>query len=102
MLVDPDNQSLSVSTQCDLLDLSRSACYYDPREVSEGDLLLMRMLDEEFTRHPFYGSRRLSDWLGTQGHPACREKVARLMKVMGIEVIFSNILYIVRYPQNIF
>ena len=63
-------------------------------------MLLMRMLDEEFTRHPFYGSRRLSDWLGTQGHPACREKVALLMKIMGIEAIYPMKSLIERNPEH--
>ena len=58
--------------------------------MSEGDILLMRLIDEEYTRHPFYGSRRLSDWLGIQCHPACREKVGRLMKLMGIQAIYPK------------
>ncbi len=50
----------------------------------------MRLIDEEYTRHPFYGARRLSDWLGTQDHPACREKVGRLMKLIGIQAIYPK------------
>jgi len=53
-------------------------------------MLLMRLIDEEYTRHPFYGARRLSDWLGIQGHPACREKVGRLMKLMDIQAIYPK------------
>ncbi len=50
----------------------------------------MHLIDKEFTDHPFFGSRRLSDWLAEQGFPACRSKVGRMMKVMGIEAIFPR------------
>jgi len=73
-----------------LLGISRAAYYYRPRPVSNENLLIMRLLDEEYTRHPFYGARRLSDWVSGQGHPAGREKVGRLMKEMGIEAIYPK------------
>jgi len=47
----------------------------------------MRLIDEEYTRHPFYGSRRLRDWLNDQGHRIGRDRVRRLMRQMGIEAI---------------
>ena len=50
----------------------------------------MRLIDEEYTRHPFYGSRRLSDWLKDQEHPASRDKVRRIMKLMGLEAIYPK------------
>lgn len=50
----------------------------------------MRLIDEEFTRYPFYRARNLSDWLGRQSYPAYREKVDRLMKLMGLEAIYPK------------
>jgi len=47
----------------------------------------MRLIDEEYTRHPFLGSRKLALWLGEQGHTVNRKRVQRLMRVMGIEAI---------------
>jgi putative transposase len=70
--------------------MSRSAYYYRPRPVSEEDLLFMRFLDEEFTRRPFYGSRRLRDHLAGLGHEVGRDRVRRLMGVMGIEAIYPR------------
>jgi len=55
------------------LGLSRSAYYYQPQPVSDEDLRCMRLLDEIFTRRPFFGSRRLRDELIAQGHAAGRE-----------------------------
>ncbi len=50
----------------------------------------MRLIDEEYTRHPFYGSRRLSAWLNREGHNVNRKRVQRLMHKMGIEAIYQK------------
>ncbi|NOQ22429.1 MAG: transposase [Candidatus Aegiribacteria sp.] len=81
--IDRESKEISVSRQCELLDLSRSTYYYKAKEIDTRDLDIMHLIDKEFTDHPFFGSRRLSDWLSEQGFPACRSKVSRLMKVMG-------------------
>ena len=59
--------ALAVTHQCELLALSRSSVYHRPAPVSQRDLEAMRLLDEAHLRYPFYGSRRLSDWLGGVG-----------------------------------
>ena len=60
---------LSVVRQCQLVGLARSTVYASKAVVAdEYELILLRMLDEEYTRHPFYGSRKMVVWLGTQGH----------------------------------
>ena len=74
-MVEPGNGRLSVSRQCELLGLSRSGYYYRSRPVSKEDLWLVQLIDEEYTRHPFFGTRRLSDWLGVQGHAVGRDHV---------------------------
>lgn len=50
----------------------------------------MRLIDEQFTRTPFYGSRRMTAWLNRQGHMANRKRVCRLMNRMGIEAIYPK------------
>jgi putative transposase len=57
---------------------------------SEENLLLMRLLDEQYTRAPFYGSRRMTAWLETQGHQVNRKRISRLMQVMGIEAVYPK------------
>jgi putative transposase len=89
-LIEKTNKQVSISRQCELLGLSRSVYYYQPEPVSEEELYLMRLIDEEYTRHPFYGSRRLSGWLKDQSHPAGRDKVRRSMKLIGIEAIYPK------------
>jgi putative transposase len=89
-MVEPGNLRISVTRQCELLGISRSSYYYKERPPSEKDLTQMRLIDEEYTRHPFYGARRLSDWLGDQGEPAGRERVGRLMRILGLEAIYPK------------
>ena len=89
-MVEPDNSRISVVRQCELLGVSRSSYYYQPQPLNERDLRQMRLIDEEYTRHPFRGARRMSDWLGDQGEPACRERVGRLMRILGLEAIYPK------------
>lgn len=88
--VEPSHGEISVRRQCDLLGVNRSGLYYQPVGESEENLRLMRLIDEEYTRHPFYGSRRMTVWLGEQGHEVNRKRVSRLMEVMGIEALYPK------------
>ena len=82
---------LPVVRQCELLSLSRSTFYYQGKpEASEEDLKLMRRLDEMHLKRPFYGSRRLTDWLRDEGHDVNRKRVQRLMRLMGIMAIYPK------------
>ena len=81
---------LSVSRQCDLLELNRTGVYYTPRPVSEEDLMLMRRIDELHLKHPFYGARRLAKQLVRDGFEVGRLHVATLMRRMGIEAIYRR------------
>jgi putative transposase len=81
---------MPVTTQCELLGLSRSSVYYQPRGVSETDLRLMRRLDELHLEHPFLGSRKLARLLKDEGHAVGRRHVSTLMRCMGIEPIYRK------------
>ena len=82
--------ALPVTHQCELLALSRSSAYHQPAPVSQRDLEAMRRLDEAHLQYPFYGSRRLSDWLGERGVKANRKRVRRLMRRMGLEALYPR------------
>jgi putative transposase len=73
---------LSITRQCELLELSRSTCYYRPRVASAENLAYMRQIDELYLRAPFFGSRKMAEVLGIN-----RKRAQRLMRVMGIEAI---------------
>jgi len=81
---------LSVTRQCELLDLNRSGVYYTPRPISEEDLRLMRRIDELHLEHPFYGARRLAKQLEREGFDVGRLHVSTLMRRMGIEALFRR------------
>jgi putative transposase len=75
---------LPVTRQCALLDLPRSTFYHVPKPVSDEELALMVLIDRCHLQHPFYGSRRIRDWLENQGHRVNRKKVQRLMRTMDL------------------
>ena len=81
---------MSVRRQCALLGLNRSSFYYAPAGETPEDLRLMRLIDEQYTACPFYGSRRMTAWLTLQGEPVNRKRVQRLMRVMGLEAIYPK------------
>jgi putative transposase len=76
---------LSVTRQAKLLGFSRGSVYYSPRPVSDGDLVLMRRIDELYLDYPFAGSRMLHGLLKAEGLQTGRLHVTTLMSKMGIE-----------------
>jgi len=86
--IEPAHKQLSISRQCKLIELPRSS-YYRPGLGGESpeNLELMRLIDEEYMRHPFYGARSFRDWLIKQGYNVNRKRVQRLMRMMGIASI---------------
>ncbi len=83
--IDPSSE-LAITCQCELAQVARASFYgrHTPCEPPEENLLLMRLIDEEYTRRPFYGSRRMVVFLGRQGHIVNRKRVQRLMRVMAL------------------
>jgi putative transposase len=66
-MLEPQSHRLSLSQQCRLLGISRSSVYYKPSSVKTGDLELMRLIDEQYLKTPFYGSRSMTQHLKRQG-----------------------------------
>jgi putative transposase len=76
---------LSITRQCELLGLPRSTRYYQVRGETCENLALMRRIDEQYIKTPFYGSRKLAETFG-----ANRKRIQRLMRLMGIEAIYAK------------
>ena len=70
--------------------MSRTGYYYQTVGESSENLILMRLLDELYTKYPFYGSRRMSTTLNAQGYRVNRKRIQRLMRLMGIEAIYPK------------
>jgi len=90
MLIEVTHPTLSLSRQCELLGLPRSSLYYRSSRDDEYNDLLMRLIDEQYTRRPFYGVRRMTVSLAKQGHAVNKKRVARLMRQMGIAAIYPK------------
>ena len=90
MLVEPGHPEISVRRQCELLGISRSGLYYRPAGETAENLRLMRLIDEQYTKRPFFGSRRMTVWLGEQGYGVNRKRVGRLMEQMGIAAVYPK------------
>ena len=82
--------ALPVKRQAEVLKLSRSSVYYRPRPVSPVDLAVMRRIDALHLDHPFAGSRMLRDLLAGEGVEIGRQRVATMMRRMGIEAIYRR------------
>lgn len=88
--IEPDHPALSLAVQCELLGLNRSTWYDRRAAPSALNLELMRRLDEEYTAHPFYGSRRMTAVLRRAGYAVNRKRVLRLMRQMGLAAIYPK------------
>lgn len=81
---------MSIRRQCELLGLNRASWYLEPAGETPQNLVLMRLIDEQYLRRPFYGSRRMTTWLIERGHMVNRKRVQRLMRQMGLEAIYPK------------
>ena len=84
------SHDLPLVRQADLLRLSRSTLYYEPRPVPAAELAIMRRIDELHLDYPFAGSRMLRDLLRGEGIAIGRERVATMMRRMGLEALYRR------------
>ena len=89
-MVDRSHPSLSIACQCQLLGISRSGLYYQPKGISEGDLTLMKLIDRQYLVTPFYGARKIAAWLKSQNYGVNRKHVRRLMRIMGLKALYRK------------
>lgn len=89
-MIDSNDPKLSIRRQCELLGISRSSYYHEPAGESAENLALMRVIDEQHLRCPFFGRRQMTMWLRLQGHQVNEKRVRRLMSLMGLEAVFPG------------
>jgi putative transposase len=89
-MIDKQNSSLSIAEQCRILHLHRSGLYYQPSSESQENMDIMRLLDEQYFKTPFYGVRKLTVWLKGLGYIINRKRVKRLMDLMGWQTIYRK------------
>lgn len=89
-LIDPNCGKLSVSKQCQLLDLSRSRFYYKPKGMDKVELEQMRILDELYLEDPTRGTRRMSKELKKRGYQVGRYHTRTLMQRMRLKTVYCR------------
>ncbi|HEX4208690.1 MAG TPA: IS3 family transposase [Ktedonobacteraceae bacterium] len=89
-LVERREGELPLSLQADLLSLSRSSLYYQPRPPSVEEVKLKHRIDEVYTQSPFYGARKIAAQLQREGMGINRKTVGRYMSEMGIAAIYPG------------
>ena len=99
-MIELGHPELSVRRQCALLGIGRSGLYYEPQGPSPENLLLTRLLDEQYTRTHFYGVRRMTIWLQSLGYDVDVKRVRRLLRLMGLEAIYPKPRLSVGAPEH--
>lgn len=89
-MIEPQHPTLSLSRQCEVVGLARSTFYYQPAQESAENLLLMRLIDEQYLRTPFYGYLKMTAHLGQLGYLVNKKRVYRLMRLMGIQAVYPR------------
>ena len=89
-MIDHDSKDFSVREQCRILGINRSGLYYEARPLTKETLKIMRLLDEEHTRHPFYGVPKMTEFLRRKGYRVGRDRVRTLLRSMGLEAVYPK------------
>jgi len=89
-MIESAHKEITVSRQCELLGLSRASYYYESNRDDSYNELLMNLIDEQFTKTPFYGVPRITESLIKKGHHVNRKRIRRLMRKMGLEAIYPK------------
>ena len=89
-MIDGNHKVLSIVRQCELVSISRSGYYYQPVGETELNLRLMRLIDEQHLKTPFYGARQMARHLRRQGYTVSRKRIRRLMTKMGLAAVYQQ------------
>jgi putative transposase len=84
-MIEPGLAQLSVRRQCEIIGLARSSWYYEPGSESAENLALMRQIDKQYLKTPFYGSRKMAFTFNIN-----RKHAQRLMALMGLAAIYQR------------
>ena len=99
-MIEPDHPRLSIVRQCELLSVTRSSYYYQPKGETALNLELMRLIDEQYLETPWYGARQMARHLRRQGYRVNRKRIGRLMQLMGLSAIYQKPNTSKPHPQH--
>ena len=99
-MIEKAHPRLSLVRQCELVGIARSSYYYEPKPESAFNLELMRLIDAQYLKTPWYGSRQMTRHLRRQGHRVNRKRIRRLMRRMGLEAVAPGPNTSRRHPRH--
>ena len=99
-MIEVNHSKLSLARQCELVSIARSSYYYRPKNESEFDLELMRLIDEQYLKTPWYGSRQMCRDLRRQGYRVNRKRIRRLLRKMCLVAVAPAPNTSRRHPQH--
>lgn len=88
--VEPGHKKITIFRQCELLGLNRSSLYYKAKGRNEYNEKLMKLIDEQYIKTPFYGIDKMTQWLRRESHYVNHKRVRRLMRQLGLEAIYPR------------
>lgn len=89
-MIEPHHPDISIRRQCELIGLNRSTYYYEPAGESAFNLHLMRLIDEQYLKTPFYGWPKMTAHLRRAGYKVNPKRIRRLMRLMGLRAIYPE------------
>lgn len=89
-MINTSDIHFSIAAQCSLLSINRSSYYYKPEPYSAEDLQIMNLIDETYTEHPYYGTRRMSKFLQSCGYDVGRKALRRYYRIMALEAVYPK------------
>jgi putative transposase len=89
-MIERDEGPLSIRAQCKLLGVNRGMLYYQPSRLTESDVAVMHLMDEQYTRTPYYGVERMTAWLHRLGICIGHNRVRRLLRLMGLQAVYPK------------
>ena len=99
-MIESENNRLSIVKQCNLLQIHRSGYYFTPATESAENLHLMRLMDEQYLHTPFYGYRRLTQWLQEKGYDINDKRTVRLMELINWQALYPKRNLSKRNPEH--
>ena len=100
MCIERNHSRISLRRQCQMLSLSRSNLYYQPKSESAKNLRFMELIDKQFLETPWYGSRQMARHMQRQDHKCGRHRVRRLMRLMRLVPIYQTPNTSKKHPQH--
>ncbi len=88
--IEPKHKKIPICRQCELLGLNRSSLYYKRCSDTQYNEQLMKLIDEQYSKTPFYGVDKMTEWLRRQGHHVNHKRVRRLLRLMGLEAVYPR------------